>query len=111
MLSASPQNFELLPSDFKSVIQSIDGLFEAKMTIDQWDYRDDKDWINFHIPGWVDNAVFIKLQQERDNIFGNEMWSYQVLCPKNLSSGNGLWLHYLRNLQTSAEFAWGFYYF
>jgi hypothetical protein len=93
----------------RSVLERVSEALGKPVVIISDNYQGDSDWVNFYVPGLVDESVCIAMQQIRQTIFSAEAGNFQHMTAWHPSSGtgSGLWLHYLRDLKSRQEFRAG----
>jgi hypothetical protein len=96
-----------LSPQIKSVLTRVSEVIGKPVTILRDNYQGDHDWANFRVVGLVDEGVCIAMQQNRGAIFGLEAAHYQHMTAWDPSDGTGLWLHYLRDAKSRAEYRAG----
>jgi hypothetical protein len=91
------------------VLQRVSEALGKPVVIISDNYQGDRDWVNFRVPGMVDESVCIAMQQNRQLIFNFEADYYQHMTAWHPPSGTqtGLWLHYLRDVKSRQEFRAG----
>jgi hypothetical protein len=96
-----------LSSPLQTVLQRISEVLGKTVVILSNNYQGDQDWVNFRVPGLVDEGVCIAMQLNREAVFGDQAAHYQHMTAWHHSSGTGLWLHYLRDAKSRAEYRAG----
>jgi hypothetical protein len=91
----------------KVVLERVSEAIGKPVVILSENYQGDYDWANFRVLGLPDEAVCVAMQLNRDAIFGLEAAHYQHMTAWNPSDGTGLWLHYLRDPKSRAEYRAG----
>ena len=96
-----------LSPPLKVVLERIAEVIGKPVVILSDNYQGDYDWANFRVLGLVDEGVCLAMQQNREAIFGLEAAHYQHMTAWHPSDGTGLWLHYLRDPESRAEYRAG----
>jgi hypothetical protein len=96
-----------LSPEIKSVLERVSQVIGKPVMILSESFEGDHDWANFRVLGMVDEGVCIAMQQNREEIFGLEAANYQHMTAWDPADGTGLWLHYLRDAKTRAEYRAG----
>ena len=96
-----------LSSPLKVVLERVSEVIGRPIVILSDNYQGDYDWVNFRVLGLVEEGVCLGMQQNREAIFGFEAAHYQHMTAWNPSDGTGLWLHYLRDTKSRAEYQAG----
>jgi hypothetical protein len=96
-----------LSPPLKSVLERVSLAIGKPVVILSDNYQGDYDWVNFRVSGLADEGACIAMQLNREAIFGLEAANYQHMTAWNPSDGAGLWLHYLRDAKSRAEYRAG----
>jgi hypothetical protein len=96
-----------LSSPLKSVLERVSETIGKPVLILSDNHQGDYDWANFRVAGVADENVCIAMQVNREAIFGLEALHYQHMTAFHPSDGTGLWLHYLRDAKSRAEYRAG----
>jgi hypothetical protein len=96
-----------LSPPLKSVLERVSEAIGKPVVILSDNYQGDYDWANFQVIGVADEGVCIAMQLNREAIFGSEAASYQHMTAWHPSDGTGLWLHYLPDAKSRAEYRAG----
>jgi hypothetical protein len=99
--------FWRLSPPLKSVLERVSEAIGKPVVILRDNYEGDFDWVNFQVLGLVDEGVCLAMQLNREAIFGFEAANYQHMTAWHPSDGVGLWLHYLRDAKSRAEYRAG----
>jgi hypothetical protein len=91
----------------KSVLERVSDAIGKPVVILSDNYQGDCDWTNFRVLGVADEGVCLAMQLNRQAIFGFEAAHYQHMTAWHPSDGTGLWLHYLRDAKSRAEYRAG----
>jgi hypothetical protein len=96
-----------LAPPLKGVLERVSEVIGKPVVLLSDHYQGDHDWANFRVIGVADENVCIAMQVNREAIFGLEAANYQHMTALHPSDGTGLWLHYLRDAKSRAEYRAG----
>ncbi len=91
----------------KAVLERVSDAIGQPVVILSDNYQGNHDWANFRVVGVVPECVCAAMQLNREAIFGFEAAHYQHMTAWDPSDGTGLWLHYLRDATSRAEYRAG----
>ena len=91
----------------KAVLERVSEVIGKPVVILSDNDQGDYDWANFRVLGMADEGVCLALQLNREAIFGSEAAHYQHMTAWHPADGTGLWLHYLRDAKSRAEYRAG----
>jgi hypothetical protein len=96
-----------MSSPLRSVLERVSKALGKPVVILRDNYQGDFDWVNFRVLEVADENVCIAMQVNRETIFELEAAHYQHMTAWHPSRGTGLWLHYLRDAKSRAEYKAG----
>jgi hypothetical protein len=50
------------------------------------------------------------METEKENIFGADLWRYQILCAEHDSPGKGVEINFLEDMRKRGEYRHGFWF-
>ena len=96
-----------LAPPLKIVLERVSEVTGKPVVLLSDNFQGNYDWANFRVLGLVDEAVCLSMQVNREAIFGFDAAHYQHMTAWHPSDGTGLWLHYLRDAKSRAEYRGG----
>ena len=109
LTEATEAVIEQLPEAFQDVVEELAELFGEALLIDADD--DDEEWLMIRVRGMTDQCVFMTIDRERDRIFGEDFYDYQILCATDPARRPGVWIHDLSDNRVRDEYRQGFWYY
>ncbi|HWB11288.1 MAG TPA: hypothetical protein VG826_18815 [Pirellulales bacterium] len=97
-----------VPSQFQAVLNRIGDVLDADVEVESYD----EEWLNFTVDGYSDQEALREIESKKRRVLlGADSHNFRILCPWDPSSGEGLWLHSLRDSDTPHDYLMGNWYY
>lgn len=97
---------KLVSPDFQRVLDNLRLVFGADLRFSHVD----KDSAICHSYSLVDKKLMDAMETEKENIFGSDLWRFQILCAEHDSPGKGVEINFLEDMRKRGEYRHGFWF-
>jgi hypothetical protein len=100
-----------LNSETNEIIRKLEGIYGPALHFISNPGNGNDGYINFQVAGMPDDSLFFDLERRKAEIFGLNMFKFQVLRPLNTPSDRGVFVRHLNTPAERDEFAAGFWHY